>query len=369
MAKPVNQSDKADYSDFDARYLRQDSRFGVERVNLTAVPEIDISPFLLNGDEAARARVAREIRDAAISIGFFYLRGHSFEPAEFSDLLSWGRRFFALPPAEKNKIHWNNSPGKGYIPPGGINAGANPDKDKAADQKERLYFGRESALNESEAGQYTLPSQWPDEALLPGFRRFVTGYTRKSVALAQSLGHAFARSLDLPETHFADNVGRFAGVLVYNYYPPLDAAMIERTQWSFSPHTDYGAFTVLLQDQSGGLQVRNTAGQWIDVAPIPGTLLVNVGDMLAMMTNDLYTSNLHRVVNVSGNERLSVSLFVSPPLLAQLRCLETCQGPDNPPRYDPVQAGEYSRSLMEQYHRTGRPGIAPRTADRLQAKP
>src|SRR5262249_42776111 len=137
-----------------------------------------------------------------------------------------------------------------------------------------------------------------------------------SVALAQNLGRALARSLGLSEMHFAETVGRFGGTLVYNYYPALDPANIDRTQWSFSPHTDYGSFTVLLQDQQGGLQVRNAAGHWIDVAPLPGTLVVNIGDMLAMVTNDLYTSNLHRVLNFSGKERLSVSLFVSPPPLA-----------------------------------------------------
>jgi isopenicillin N synthase-like dioxygenase len=366
MAETITDADAATYSDFDRRYLQQGSRFGVERVSLTSVPEIDLSAFVFDRGEGARSKVAAEIRDAAINIGFFYLRGHGFAQSEFKELLSRGRQFFALPRAEKEKIHWNNSPGKGYIPLGGINANANAET--TTDQKERLYFARESALDDSEAGIYPAQSRWPDEGLLPGFRRFITGHTRKSVALAQNLGRAFARSLDLPETHFVDDLGRFGGALVYNYYPPLNPATIERSQWSFSPHTDYGAFTVLLQDQSGGLQVRNTTGQWIDVAPVPGTLIVNIGDMLAMLTNDLYTSNLHRVLNFSGQERLSVSFFVSPPPMADLRCLETCYGPGNPPRYGPIKAGEYHRMLMEQYHRTGRPGIAPRTAERLRAQ-
>jgi isopenicillin N synthase-like dioxygenase len=104
------------------------------------------------------------------------------------------------------------------------------------------------------------------------------------------------------------------------------------------------------------------------VTPAPGALVVNIGDMLAMTTNDLYTSNLHRVLNSSGHERLSVSLFVSPAATTMLRCIETCTDADNPPRYEPIAAGEYHRILMEQYHRTGRPGIAARTASRLRAE-
>lgn len=361
MVETIADNDVASYADFDNRYR---SRL-VERADLVALPSIDIAAFR-DGDAASRARVAAEIRSASISIGFFYLTGHGFSEAEFDGLLARGRRFFALPPEEKAKIHWNIRPGKGYIPPGGINA--TPESAKTADRKERLYFAREFAIEEAEAAQKPSESQWPDERALPGFRPFIEAYTRKSVALAQLLGEAFAQSLGLAAGYFKDAYGRFGGTLVYNYYPPVDPKTLSQAQWSFSPHTDYGSFTVLLQDETGGLQVRSAAGHWIEVSPVPGALVVNVGDMLAMATNDLYTSNLHRVLNVSGHERLSVSLFVSPAAETMLRCVETCTDADHPPRYEPIAAGEYHRILMEQYHRTGRPGIAVRTASRFRAQ-
>ncbi|HVA16045.1 MAG TPA: 2-oxoglutarate and iron-dependent oxygenase domain-containing protein [Stellaceae bacterium] len=350
------------FADFDNRYLRQ----GVARSDLASLPVIDVSPFVAGGDEASRQDVARQIRRAAIDIGFFYAKGHGFAPAELEALLAWGKRFFALPRAEKDKLHWKDAPGRGYVPPGGLNPEAN--RDQAVDLKERLYFAREFALGAAEhRGAYPPgPHQWPDEAALPGFRRFVTDTTYKSVGLIQKLGFALARSLDLDAGYFERENGRFGSTMVYNYYPPLDRATLERTQWSFSPHTDYGSFTVVVQDANGGLQVRNAAGQWIDVAPIPGTVIVNIGDLVALATNDLYTSNLHRVANFSGSERISVSFFVGPPATAEIRCIETCQGPDNPPRYPAVNADEYTRALIEQYHRTGRPGIAVTTASRFR---
>jgi isopenicillin N synthase-like dioxygenase len=350
------------FSDFDNRYLRQ----GVARNDLASLPVIDISPFMQSGSEAARAAVAKQIRQASIDIGFFYAKGHGFSATELRMLLDWGLRFFHSPRAEKDKLLWKNDPGRGYVPPGGLNPEAN--KGKAPDLKERLYFAREFALSGAEhRGAFPAgPHQWPEEVALPGFRRFVTDAQYKSVALIQRLGFALARSLELDETYFERENGRFGSTMVYNYYPPLDRATLERTQWSFSPHTDYGSFTVVVQDENGGLQVRNAASQWIDVTPIPDTVIVNVGDLVALATNDLYTSNLHRVANFSGNERISVSFFVGPPATAEISCLPTCRGPDNPPRYPTVNADEYTKALIEQYHRTGRPGIAATTATRFK---
>ena len=98
---------------------------------------------------------ARDIRSAAIDIGFFYLTGHGFAADEFERLLAFGRRFFALPADAKENIHWNKSPGKGYIPVGGINAASTPNSNP--DQKERLYFAREFALSDADTLFKALP--------------------------------------------------------------------------------------------------------------------------------------------------------------------------------------------------------------------
>ena len=154
-------------------------------------------------------------------------------------------------------------------------------------------------------------------------------------------------------------------VSLINYYPPLDADAVRRNQWSFSAHTDYGAFTLLSQDSLGGLQVQNATGEWIEVPPIDGTFVVNLGDLMAMWTNDLYTSTLHRAANISGLARISIPFFASPYGDAEIRCIETCQGPDNPSRYQPVLAGEYIRSLIARHDASGKPGVSVETAKRL----
>jgi isopenicillin N synthase-like dioxygenase len=153
--------------------------------------------------------------------------------------------------------------------------------------------------------------------------------------------------------------------LTMNFYPPVKPSKLEATQWSFSPHADYTAFTVLLQDRSGGLQARNSAGQWVDVTPKQGTFVVNVGNVLARWTNDLYSSTLHRALHIGSDPRISAAFFVYPDADTVVRCLDTCRGPDNPPRYDDVTTAQYVRALREDAHRGGRPAVTLDTAQRL----
>ncbi len=180
MADITSADDIATYRDFDNRYLRHDRRLGIERGTLAALPVIDLSPFAPGGGDAGRADVARALRQASIDIGFCYLKGHGFSPDEVTALLAWGRRFFALPRGDKNKLLYTD--GRGYVPPATCTNEAN--RDKAPDLKERLYLAREYALSAAEHATYP-PAQhlWPDEAALPGFRPFVTGFTEKTVAL------------------------------------------------------------------------------------------------------------------------------------------------------------------------------------------
>jgi isopenicillin N synthase-like dioxygenase len=155
--------------------------------------------------------------------------------------------------------------------------------------------------------------------------------------------------------------------LTFNFYPPVDPAKLKATQWSFSPHADYTAFTVLLQDSSGGLQARNSAGEWISVAPKDGTFVVNVGNLLERWTNDLYKSTLHRALHVGNDPRISAAMFVYPDADAVVRCIQTCQGAANPSRYGDVTTADYVRVLREDAQRTGRPSVAAETAQRLKS--
>ncbi len=350
----------------DDRRVRRDRPFGIEREALTQLARIDLSPFVQNGSRQERAQVARHLRKTCVDIGFFYLVGHGIPESEFDDLLGWSHRFFELPVEEKMQLHAdNNSEKLGYVATGGTTPGADPSL--IPDLKERFFLNRELFPGEPQAGRRGAGlSQWPSDAVLPGFARFMKSHINKRVVLAQQLARVLALSLNLDETYFEEMFQYPNAAFVLNYYPPPAPGAARKSQWSFSPHTDYSAFTLLSQDMLGGLQVRNAAGDWIDVPPVAGAFVVNIGDLLATWTNDLYASTLHRAMNTGDVARISVPLFVSPLGTTVVKCLETCCGPNNPPRYEPVTAAAYVRNLLDEANRTGRPGIGAKTEERLR---
>jgi isopenicillin N synthase-like dioxygenase len=337
-----------------------------ERKAVTRLPVIDLSPFVADRGRDERRAVASALREACIDIGFFYLTGHGIAQQDFDDVIAMGHRFFALPLAEKMKLHSNRSAARlGYRGMGGPNPEANPDQ--VPDIKERFHMSREVLPGEPEEGRRNAGlSLWPDEAVIPGFADLMRKHIRERCAVAQHLARAFALSLDLPDSYFDETYRYLSGNLVLNYYPAIDPATLREAQWSFSPHSDYNAFTLLYQDSRGGLQVLNAVGEWIDAPPIPGTMVVNIGDLFQTWTNDLYGSTLHRVFNTSPDARISVPLFASPNGATIVQCLETCAGPGNPPRYEPVQAEAYVKTMLDQAYQTGLPALGGKTAERLR---
>jgi len=360
MVEVIQGNQVGAFADYDNRALSGTPT----RTAVANLPIIDLSPFRRENGHDERMRTARELRCACIDIGFFYVIGHGFTQPELNSVLTQGRRFFALPFEEKMKALSLDVDMPGYVRTGGIDPEKN--RDKVVDIKERYSMSRELMPGEqARPDSRTGRSQWPSRELLPEFEPTMKAYIARLRGVADALNHAFALSLNLPEDYF-DRDYRYPGMsLMLNFYPPVDPAKLKATQWSFSPHADYTAFTILLQDSSGGLQARNAAGDWIDVPPKDGTFVVNVGNLLARWTNDLYTSTLHRALHVGNDPRISGAFFVYPDSRAVVRCLETCQAPGNPPRYEEVVTDDYVRVLREDAQRSGRPAVAADTAQRL----
>jgi len=99
--------------------------------------------------------------------------------------------------------------------------------------------------------------------------------------------------------------------------------------------------TILSQDPIGGLELRKRDGEWVGAPYIPGTFVINLGDLMKVWTNDIYVSNPHRVLNRSGKERYSIPTFFNLDYDTPVACLDTCQSPSNPPKYKPIKSGDY----------------------------
>ncbi|MCH9019524.1 MAG: isopenicillin N synthase family oxygenase [Proteobacteria bacterium] len=308
-----------------------------------SIPVVDLGPFL-NGGAEGKAGVARAIGDACQGIGFFYLTNHGVPQGLIDALFSQSRRFFALPHAEKMRVSMEGSPNhRGYYPIGGENV----DPEHTFDIKEGFDIALELPPDDPDvvAGKPLHgPNQWPRD--LPGFRDTLSEYYDTLCGLGRTLCRAFAISLDLPEDFFDAKVARPLTQLRLLRYPPHRE---RQGEMGAGAHTDYGCVSILAQEGIGGLEVRNSAGEWRAVPPIPGSLVCNVGDMMARWTNDRFAATVHRVVNVSGRDRYSAVVFFDPDYDVEIACLESCQGPDDPPKYPPTTSGEY---LLSRFNAT-----------------
>jgi isopenicillin N synthase-like dioxygenase len=324
---------------------------------LSPLPVIDLTPSF-GADPAGTANVAAAIDTAARRHGFFYIVGHGVPQALIDAIFDADARFFALPDEVKQRWHIDRSMGlqRGFDPIGwqSLDAG------RPADLKESFYLGRDLAPDHPLVRAGTPnhgPNQWPDEALVPGFRSTCEAYAEALAALGHHLMGLIALGLKLPRDHFEPFLRNPMPVLRLLHYPPQQASK-QDGQIGSGAHTDWGGITLLAQDNSGGLQVLATpqagddesAPVWIDAPPLPGSFVVNLGDLMQRWTNDLYRSNLHRVVNaVSGRDRRSVAYFFDIDYHAQVEVLPTCQGDDRPARYPPISAGDH---IVEMYSRT-----------------
>ena len=323
------------------------------RLPLEQIPVIDFAPFL-HGSAADRKAVARKIGEACRNIGFFYLINHGVPAALTERTFAEARRFFALPLEKKREIAIEKSPcHRGYFGLGGENL--DPKKQRyAGDLKEGIKIGRDLAADHPLVRAGTPlhgPDQWPTN--LPGWREVMQGSYDALVRLGRELMHAFALALELPEDHFDRWLTGPMATLGPLHYPPHEGRISE-SRLGAGAHTDFGCLTILSQDPVGGLQVRNSAGQWIDAPYVEGSFVVNIGDMMERWTNGIFSSTMHRVINSSGKDRYSLPFFFDPDFNADLTCLETCWGPDRPARYPPTTGGQHLLDMINatfDYHR------------------
>ena len=313
----------------------------------TAIPVIDLAPARSPDLETRRA-VAWEIHKACRDTGFFYVANHGIDASLVDAQFDWTRRFFALPESDKLALHMRHSRSfSGYEPL----AGQTLDEDSPPDLKEAYYCGPDLPDDHPYVAAGIRGyggNQWP--ASLPGFREQMLAYYRGVRTLGDRLMALLALSLDLPEDHFVAMYAQPSGNLRLVHYPPQpeDARF---NQIGAGAHTDWGGITILLQDDIGGLEVQNTAGEWLAAPPLPGTFVINLGDLIQRWTNDLYRSNMHRVRNgnAARRDRYSVPFFFSPDHNAVIECLPTCRDADRPPLHATCTAGEH---LMEMFNRT-----------------
>jgi len=316
------------------------------------IPVIDFSdacsPAL-----AKREAVAWEIHKTCRDVGFFYLAGHGVEPGLIERQFAAAREFFALPREVKMAIDLAKSKsGYGYEPL----AGQTLDTDSPPDLKEGFQCGMDIPDDHPYVlrglGRYGL-NLWPEG--LPGFREQNLAYHAAMMTLSRKLLSIIALSLDIDEDFFQPITELPIATLRMLHYPPQPAGGAPN-QLGAGAHTDWGLVTLLAQDSVGGLEVRNADGVWLKAPPIEGTYVVNIGDLLQRWSNDMYKSNMHRVLNRNdtGKSRYSIPFFQDGDNDATVSCLASCRDTAHPAKYPDCNIGEYlGMKIRETYGDSG----------------
>ena len=295
-----------------------------------AIPVISLAALRRGGSEAIDG-VTKEIVTACETAGFFYVIDHGVSPAQIAAVFEAARWFFGRPPAERNALDVATSSNfRGYVPMG--ITGPNVPRRLLEAFQMMIDLGPDDP--DVQAGNMMYgPNRWPPEA--PEFRAAMQGYFAAMTELSQRLLGAFARGLGLSDDYFLSFFRKPLTQLRLLHYPPQPP---DEGAQGVETHTDTGAFTILLQDRVGALEVRNRAGQWIGARPIPDSFVINVGDMMQRWTDGRFVSTPHRVANRTGEDRFSVPFFANPDYDAIITPL--AQDPSAGPR-EPLSCGPY----------------------------
>ena len=303
------------------------------------VPSLDLADFT-SGDAERRARFVRQLSEAYQNIGFIALRNHGLSDALTQKLYAATKAFFALPDEVKQQYEVPGLAGqRGYVGKGKEHAkGRN-----TGDLKEFYHVGQEVTDNDPIKDEYP-ENIFPKE--VADFREVTLEAYRRLEAAGKQVLKAIAINLGLEENYFDDKVHNGNSILrPIHYFPIEDPDSVPADAVRAAEHGDINLITLLMGASADGLQVLRRDGKWIPITALPEQVVVNVGDMLARLTNNKLKSTIHRVVNppreLMNTSRYSIPFFMHPRSEMDLTCLESCIDAQNPKAYPDATAGEY----------------------------
>ena len=299
------------------------------------IPTLDIRRFTDPASPSDRDAFVADLGAAYREWGFAGIRGHGVPQAQVDRAYEVFQRFFALPEETKRKYHVAGGGGaRGYTPFGVETAkGA-----QYSDLKEFWHIGREIP-RDHRCAELMPANIWPDE--VPEFREVGYGLYQSLDQLGSRVLSALSLHIGLPEHFFADKTDYGNSILRPIHYPPITTPDIPNVR--AGAHEDINLITLLVGASAEGLEVRSRQGGWVPFTAESDTIVVNIGDMLQRLTNHVYPSTTHRVVNPPGEKsrqpRYSVPFFLHPNPDFLIDVLPSCITPDNPSRYpEPITA-------------------------------
>jgi isopenicillin N synthase-like dioxygenase len=308
------------------------------------IPLLDIGPWLA-GAPGARAELARAIETTCRDTGFLVIANHGIDQALIDATFAAAAAFFDRPAEFKMGLRVGDL-NIGYLPYGAqIVRTSKVHVNTRPNLSESFYIVNDLRADDPRivAGDqlYGL-NKWPTD--MPEFKTATLAYTAAMRPLARRMVSVIGTSLGLPDDYFVTEFGAEPTTTLRLIRYPGHAGA-EDNQFGFAPHIDTNFLTLLARSALPGLEVRTKEGEWIRPPHVPGTFVVNTGEMLGRYSNDRYTPTPHRVINDSNALRHAIPFFYGPGLDAIVKPVPTCVSDDHPARYEPLLYGDHRRKL------------------------
>ena len=314
------------------------------------LPIIDLKPFFSDSPEK-RKQVGEELVAGCRKYGFVYIKNYTLDEEILNQAYGFSRQFFES--SDDDKMKAPHPPGfthhRGYLSVGKEKVKEEDtgfvEPDEAGvipDYKETLDIGHSE--------NPTQPNIWPPPDVVPGFQEFMDEFFIACHEAGCSIIEALSVGMDLPQDFFTSKLSSVSSQLRLLRYPSIpEADFLNHSKTRFSAHADWSFLTILFQDECGGLEVEDPdhPGDYIPVDPIPGTLVMNVGDVLKRWTNDSLKSALHRVgpPATTGDkmtrERYSIPYFMQLDAEVVIETLPKFITKENPKKYKPINVVDY----------------------------
>jgi isopenicillin N synthase-like dioxygenase len=304
------------------------------------VPELSLLSYV-NGSESEKAKFVKDLFNGIKDYGFIILTDHTMTEEVIQKGYAASRAFFALPQEEKDATISSAGAGqRGYTPFGTEHAKDNPYKDL----KEFYHVGRE--VEEGHIFRKYYPGNiFPNQ--VENFKEDMINIYDQLDRTSEILLEALGKALDVSNDYFYKMIKTGNSVLRAIHYPPVGEAPPEGSIRA-AAHGDINLITILMGATASGLQLQDRDGTWLDVNSKEGQLVVDAGDMLSRITNDLIPATIHRVINPkdSTSARFSMPFFVHPHPEAMLECIPSCVG--DGAKYPPISSHDcLTKRLIE----------------------
>ncbi|PIA25342.1 hypothetical protein AQUCO_11800021v1 [Aquilegia coerulea] len=293
---------------------------------IVQLPLIDISEL----DGPQHDQVEKALVKAAETVGFFHVVNHGL-PIQLLEELKDAAHMFFNQPAEKKLVYQKGVSPSPLVVYGGTTVGH-----KWRDNLMIIYNSDDDAYK-----------YWPDQC-----KEVVLKYMKTSTELARRILEVLVKHLGVELDDSMEETYMGLRLVSLNYYPTSPDPELTV---GIGKHSDIGTLTILVQDDIGGLSIKvqedgefGKEGEWIEVPPIPGALLINIGDALQILSNGKYRSVEHRVRNTNTQSRVSVPCFFNPGSMAKIAPLPKVVEKDGKAKYKECLFQDYGSHAFAQ---------------------